>query len=81
MVDGPHLFIEEVVRVRKSGKESVMTLKNASWEALLNWLVSSKKTAAREGRVPVDWGREIYFSTCNCIVLMMRFVPFGVPTA
>ena len=38
-----------------------MTLKNASWETLLNWLVRSKKTTARKGsRMPVDWGREIY---------------------
>ena len=58
-----------------------MTLKNASRETLLNWLVRSKKIAAREGRMSFDWGREIYFSTCNCIVFMMRFVPFGVPTA
>ena len=70
------------MRGRILGKESVMTLKNASRETLLNWLVRSKKTAAREGRVSVDWGREIYFSTCTCIVLlMMRFVPFGVPMA
>jgi hypothetical protein len=37
-----------------------MTLKNASRETLLTWLVRSKRTAAREGRMPVDWGREIY---------------------
>jgi hypothetical protein len=61
-----------------------MTLKNASRETLLNWLVRSKRTAAREGRMPVDWRREINFSTCCiCIViaLMIRFVLFGVPTA
>ncbi len=27
----------------------------------MNWLVRLKKTTAREGRMPVDWGREIYF--------------------
>ena len=43
-------------------------------------LVGEVKTAARVGRMFFDWEREIYFSTCNCIVLMMRFVPFGVPT-
>jgi len=69
------------VRGGISGNESAMTLKNASWETLLNWLVRSKKTATREGGMPVDWGREIYFSTCSCIVLIIRCVPFGVPTA
>ena len=37
-----------------SGKESVMTLKKASRDTLLNWLVRSKKTPAREGRVFLD---------------------------
>ena len=57
------------------------TLNNTAQETLLNWLVRSKKTAAREGRMSVDWGREINFSTCNYIVSMMKFVPFGVPRA
>ena len=64
-----------------SGKESAMTLKKASRDTLLNWLVRSKKTPAREGKVFLDWGSVMYFSTSNCIVLMMKFVPFGVPTA
>ena len=58
-----------------------MTLNKASQEMLLNWFVRSKKTAVRVGRMPFDLGRKMYFSTYSCIVLMMRFVPFGVPTA
>ena len=58
-----------------------MTLKKASRDTLLNWLVRSKKTPVREGRLSLDWGSVIYFSTSNCIVLIMKFVPFGVPTA
>ena len=49
-----------VARGGISGKESAMTLKKASRETLLNWLVRSKKTATQEGRMPVDCGREIY---------------------
>ena len=36
-----------------------MTSKKASRDMLLNWLVRSKKTAARVGRLPVDSGVEI----------------------
>ena len=80
VVGGPCLFLEEGGDGGIAGKESVMTLKKAFWETQLNWFVRSKKTATREGRIPVDWGREIYFFTCSRIVLMMRFVQFGVPT-
>jgi len=69
------------VRGSISGKESVMTLKKASLDTLLSWLVRSRKTPAHEGGVFLDWESVIYFSTANCIVLMMKFVPFGVPTA
>jgi len=44
------------VRGRISGKDVSITLKNSSQDTLLNWLVRSKKTAAREGRVLVCWG-------------------------
>jgi hypothetical protein len=58
------LFVEEGGEVENFGEESEMTLKNATWETLLNWLVRSKKTAMGEGtKLFVDWGREIYFST------------------
>ena len=75
VVDGPRMSVEEGGEGEYiSGKESEteMTLKKALWETLLNWFVRPKKTAVREGRMPVDWGREIYVSTCRCI---------GVPTA
>jgi hypothetical protein len=38
-----------VVRGRSSGKDVEMTLKNSLRETLLNWLVKSKKIAARVG--------------------------------
>jgi len=44
------------VRGRILGKDVSMTLKNSSRDTLLNWLVRSKKTAAREGGVLVRWG-------------------------
>ncbi len=49
------------------GKESVMTLKKALQKILLNLFVRSKKTAVLVGRMPVNWGREIYFSTCSAL--------------
>ncbi len=57
------MFLEDSKRVMRggiSGKESAMTLKKALREMLLNWFVRSKKTATREGRMPVDCGREMY---------------------
>jgi hypothetical protein len=74
VVDGPHMFVEECGEGGYiSGKESEteMTLKKASWETLLNWFVRPKKTAVREGKMPDDWVKEIYFSTCSCIGVPM----------
>ncbi len=42
-------------------------------------LVRSKNTAAHVGGRFLDMGVEMYFSTCSCMVLMMRFAPLGVP--
>ena len=41
------------MRGRILGKDVSMTLKNSSRDALLNWLVRSKKTATRVSRVLV----------------------------
>ncbi len=58
-----------------------MTSKKASRDMLLNWLVRSKKTAARVGRLPVDSGVEMYFSILSCMALTMKSLPLGAPTA
>jgi hypothetical protein len=60
-------WLNSVVRGRISGKDVSMTLKNSSRDTLLNWLVRSKKTAAREGRVLVRWGVWMNFSMESCI--------------
>ncbi len=40
-----------------------------------------KKTAAQDGRLLVDWGKVMYFLTWSCMVVIMRLLPLGVPTA
>ena len=47
-----------------------MTLKNSSQDTLLNWLVRSKKMAAREGRVLVRWGVWMNFSMESCRIVV-----------
>ena len=42
---------------------------------LLNLLVRSKKTAAQDGVLFVDWGRVMYFSTWSCMVVMVWCKP------
>ncbi len=37
--------------------------------------------AARDGRLSVDWGRVMYSSTWSCMVVMMKLLLLGVPTA
>ncbi len=46
-----------------------MTLKNLEWERELNWLVRSKKTAARVGDWCACWGASINFLIASCIAL------------
>ncbi len=45
----PAFSLKSVFRGRSSGKDVEMTLKNSLRETLLNWLVKSKKIAARVG--------------------------------
>ncbi len=58
-----------------------MTLKNSERETELNWLVRSKKTAARVGDWFVNWGASMNFLIASCIALMMKDVPSGMMTA
>ena len=37
--------------------------------------------AARDGRLSVDWGRVMYFTICSCMMVMMKLLLLGVPTA
>ena len=66
---------------RSLGKFSAMSLKNSEQETGLNWLVRSKKTAARVGDWCAHWGTLMNFSIASCIVLMTNDVPLGMPTA
>ncbi len=66
---------------RISGKDVAITLKKAWRETLLNWLVRLKKMAAWDGRLLVDWGKVMNFLTWSCMVVIMRLLPLGVPTA
>jgi hypothetical protein len=58
-----------------------MMLKNLERETELNWLVRSKKTAARVGEQCAHWGALINFLIASCIALMTNDVPLGMPTA
>ncbi len=66
---------------RSSGKCSAITLKNLEREMELNWLVRSKKTAARVGDWFVCWGASMNFLIASCIALTMKDIPSGMPTA
>ena len=58
-----------------------MTLKNSEWETELNWLVRSKKTAARVGGRCACWGALMNFLIASCIALTTNEVPLGMPAA
>ncbi len=68
------------MRSRISGKDVLMTLKNSLQDSLLKWLVRSKKTAAREGRVLVCWGVWMNFLIESCITFTTKLLPLGMPT-
>lgn len=69
------------VRGSNSGKSLLMMSNSSSRETALNMLVRSTKIAALDG---VSWrccGCSMNFSMDSCIVLMMKSMPFGIPTA
>ncbi len=37
--------------------------------------------AARDGRLSAAWGKVMYFLTWSCMVVIMRLLLLGVPTA
>jgi hypothetical protein len=78
VVDSPHLFVEDGDEGEDFGKGICDDFEVQFTGDTADLVGEVKEDSPWEGRMSVDWGREIYFSTCNCIVLMMRFVPFGV---
>ena len=69
------------MRGRILGKEVSITLKNSSCETLLNWLVRSKKMAARVGSLLEHWGQLISFSIESCIAFTTKLLLLATPAA
>ena len=69
------------MRAESSGKSWLMMSKSSSRETALNMLVRSTKIAALDGESSLDWGETMNFSMESCMLLMMKSIPFGTPTA
>ena len=77
----PHLFVEDGDEGEDFGKGICDDFEVQFMGDTADLVGEVKEDSPWEGRMSVDWVRERYFSTCNCIVLIMRFVPLGVPMA
>jgi len=64
-----------------SGKSVAIMSNNSVLDTELNMLVRSTKIAAREGVCKWCCGWSMNFSMDNCMLLMMKSIPFGTPTA
>ena len=64
-----------------SGKSVAIMSKSSARDTELNMLVRSTKIAAREGVCLCCCGWSMNFSMDSCMLLMMKSIPFGTPTA
>ena len=69
------------VRGDSSGKSLLMMSNSSCRETELNILVRSMKMAALEGVSFRCCGLSMNFSMDSCMVLIMKSMPFGIPTA
>lgn len=58
-----------------------MMSKSSARDTELNMFVRSTNMAARDGSVSFSSGCSIKRSIDNCILLMMKSIPLGTPTA
>ena len=64
-----------------SGKSVAIMSKSSARDTELNMLVRSTKIAALDGVRLFCCGELINFSIERCMDLMMKSIPFGMPTA
>ena len=64
-----------------SGKSTLMISKSSCLDTELNMFLRSTKIAALEGSSLRCCGEVMNFSIDNCIVLIIKSIPFGIPTA
>lgn len=59
----------------------MITLKSSALETELNMLVRSTKMAVRDGSSSCCWGWMMKRSIDSCMLLIMKSIPLGTPTA
>jgi hypothetical protein len=64
-----------------SGKSLLMISKSSLHETALNMLVRSTKMAAPDGKLFLCCHANMNFFMNSCMLLMMKSIPFGTPTA
>ena len=80
-VDGSSVSIEEVGECGGSGYLQWMTSNSLSRDTRLNIFLRSRNTAALEGAWSFDCGTMMCFLIDSCMALMMKSMPWWIPTA